>query len=203
MDSETFSAGVALLCRDDARLAGVVERHGPPPFWVRRPGWQTLVRIILEQQVSLASGRAVYRRLEKGLHPISARRLAGSSIETLRSFGLTRQKAGYCRELASAVAGGQLRLSRLARMDDTAARETLCRQKGIGPWTADCYLLMALRRPDVWPSGDLALIRAIDDIYPGRLAAKPDRLAERWKPWRAVAARLLWHDYLSRRSRTI
>jgi DNA-3-methyladenine glycosylase II len=190
----------------DADLAGIVSRHGPPPLWDREPGFETLVRIVLEQQVSLASGRAAYDRLARAVGPVSPAGLAGTDQATLEAAGLTRQKARYLRELGRATVSGALDVDGLARLDDAAVRRELCAIPGIGPWTADVYLLMALRRPDVWPAADVALATALGRLK--GLPARPDpvameRLAEPWRPWRAVAARLLWHAYLAERGRPV
>ncbi len=189
-----------MLAGRDRDLAAVVERIGPPPLWARRPGFPTLVRIILEQQVSLASARAAFERLRRCLPRLDPRSFLQLDAATLRAAGFSRQKARYCRELAEELAAGRLRIAELGRLPDAAARARLMRQPGIGRWTADIYLLMALGRPDVWPRGDLALARAAARVK--RLPRRPDnaelaRLAGRWRPWRAVAARLLWHDYLN------
>lgn len=203
LDENTLLAATSELCASDGDLRGVVEQFGPPPLWARRPGFATLVRIILEQQVSLASGRATFSRLETALASVTADRVVGLSREELRGLGITRQKAGYCLDLAALVDRGDLNLRRLSRADDAAVRDTLLAVRGIGPWTADLYLLMALRRPDVWPDGDLALVAAIRRVK--RLRSQPTadrvrRIASRWHPWRSVAARILWHFYLSQRA---
>ena len=193
---------VAELCRRDADLKRVVTRHGPPPMWARPPGFATLVRIILEQQVSLSSAQAVFRRLRSGAGRVSAGRLARLSPRLIASFGITRQKAGFIHGLAVAVRAGQLRLRGLSRQDGGTARGTLIQARGIGPWTADIYLIMALRRPDVWPDGDLALVKSLRSVK--RLRSDPSparvrRIVSAWAPWRAVAARIVWHGYLAER----
>jgi DNA-3-methyladenine glycosylase II len=132
--------------------------------------------------------------------------LVGTDQATLEAAGLTRQKARYLRELGSAVVGGALDVDGLLDSDDALVRRRLCAVPGIGPWTADVYLLMALRRPDVWPAADIALAAAVRRAK--RLSERPDpvameRIAEPWRPWRAVAARLLWHAYLAERGRSI
>ena len=162
------------------------------------------MQIIIEQQVSLASARAVFARLRQALGPLTARRLLAADPTLLAGVGLTRQKQTYCLTLAEAVSAGQLRLAGLTRLDDERARAALTAVKGIGPWTADVYLLVALRRPDLWPVGDLALVKAIQTVK--RLPERPDAtrltaLAEPWRPLRSVAVRLLWHQYLSSRGR--
>jgi DNA-3-methyladenine glycosylase II len=196
--------GVETLTRSDADLARVVERHGPPPLWSREPGFPTLVHIILEQQVSLASARAAFGRLLAFASPLTPESFLALDDETLRASYFSRQKAVYCRGLARMIVEGELDLAALHSMDDAEARAALTRVRGVGPWTADIYLLMALGRPDVWPAGDLALAVAAREVK--GLASRPtpeelERLAERWRPLRAVAARLLWQHYLSRTSR--
>jgi DNA-3-methyladenine glycosylase II len=171
-------------------------------MWVRRPGFATIIRIVLEQQVSLASAKAAYERLLRVVDRVTAKQLVGVTTAQLRRHGITRQKATYCLELARVVVRGELNLSHLAHMDDRAVRDALLKVRGIGPWTADIYLLMALRRPDVWPVGDLALAETVRRVR--RLRTRPSserlrRIARGWRPWRAVAARILWHCYLSER----
>jgi DNA-3-methyladenine glycosylase II len=149
--------------------------------------------------VSLGSAAAAYRRLQAVAGRVTPSRVASISERDLRAAGLTRQKAAYCRGLASAVVAGGLDLSRLDRLPDDEARFVLVELPGIGPWTADIYLLMALRRPDVWPTGDLALARALQRVKRLRRAPGEDRMARiarTWAPWRAVAARVLWHFYI-------
>jgi DNA-3-methyladenine glycosylase II len=169
-------------------------------MWAREPGFPTLIHIILEQQVSLASARAAYDRLLAAASPLTPDRFLELDDAQLKRIGFSRQKTAYGRELAGAILGGRLDLAGLETLDDADVRSELTGIKGIGPWTADIYLLMALRRPDVWPSGDLALASAAQRVK--RLAARPtpdelDTLGADWAPWRAVAARLLWHYYLS------
>ena len=188
----------------DAALRRITERRGPPPLWARRPGFATLVEIILEQQVTLASGRAAFERLERTAGAVTAERVAALTPARLRAAGITRQKAAYITELARATVAGRFDPAHLGRLSDDDARAALLAQRGIGPWTADVYLLMALRRADVWPAGDLALQIAAKEAL--RLRAVPDaatleRLGERWRPWRAVAARILWQHYLRTRAR--
>ena len=195
--------GTRELCRRDPDLQSVVRRWGTPPLWGRRPGFVTLLRIILEQQVSLASARTMYLRLRDHLGVVSPGTVAGLGVPGLRGLGFTRQKAAYCHGLAVELADGRLDLGSFRGADDVAVRAALIRLHGIGPWSADIYLLMALRRPDVWPSGDLALAQAMREVK--RLAVRPspgqqERLAAGWAPWRAVGARILWHHYLSVRA---
>jgi DNA-3-methyladenine glycosylase II len=178
----------------------MVPRHGPPPLWDREPGFETLVRIILEQQISLASAEAARVRLVDATGAIEPEAIAMAGEEALRAAGQTRQKSRYLDGLARDVLDERLDLDAVAAADDDEARARLMRVVGIGRWTADIYLLMALGRPDVWPTGDLALAGSMRRAK--GLAALPTGLeqeviAETWRPWRAGAARLLWHAYLA------
>lgn len=206
LDTRTLGAATRQLCGRDPDLRAVVRRWGHPPLWGRRPGFVTLLRIILEQQVSLASARALYLRLRSRIEEVTPGAVASLGVSGLRGLGFTRQKAAYCHGLAVELTTGRFDLVDLNRADDAAVRAALIRLHGVGPWSADIYLLMALRRPDVWPAGDLALAQAMREVK--RLPARPspdrqERLAAAWAPFRAVAARILWHHYLSvRRERS-
>jgi DNA-3-methyladenine glycosylase II len=187
-------------------LAEIAGRLGPPPLWDREPGFGTLVHIVLEQQVSLASALAAYRRLELAAGTLTPSRFLAFSDAELLAIGFSRQKARYARAIATALVDGTLDLDRLAQLDDDAVRAILEALPGIGRWTSTIYLLMVLGRPDVWPVGDMALATAIAEAM--GLDRRPDpaemeRLGEAWRPWRSVAARLFWHDYLARRRTTI
>lgn len=202
---DTLRSAVSELCARDDDLGRVVTATGPPPLWARPPGFATLVRIVLEQQVSLASARATFRRLQSAAGRVTATRVARLSPATLRRHGITRQKAEYVLDLARAIVAGELNLRAITHADDGTVRHALLAIRGIGPWTADIYLLMALRRPDVWPDGDLALRSATQGVKRLRVPPTEDRLrrmAARWRPWRSVAARILWHHYLSVRRRS-
>jgi len=195
--------GLRYLAKRDADLARILKELGTPPMWARQPGFPTLVHIILEQQVSLASAKAAFDRLLIAASPLTPDRFLTLEDAALKAIGFSRQKTAYARHLAQSIIERRFNLSALRRMEDPAARSELIKIKGIGPWTADIYLLMALRRPDIWPSGDLALAVAVQSVK--RLAVRPmpeelDTLSVGWRPWRAVAARLLWHYYLSQRS---
>jgi len=202
LSPRTLARGVAVLSRIDRELAGISTRWGPPPLWAREPGFATLVTIILGQQVSLAAARAVLGRLRAENDELTPRRFLELDEDALRAYGFSRRKAVYCLGLARSILDGAIDLSELAGLDDVEVRARLMALSGIGPWTADIYLLSALRRPDIWPSGDLALATAVHEIK--KLPARPapqelDRIALPWRPWRAVAARMLWHHYLSTR----
>ena len=189
------------LASRDSHLAAVVSRLGTPPMFGRRPGFATLVRIILEQQVSIAAARTMFLRLDKHVGGTSPATIAKLGVDGLRRFGLTRQKSAYCHGIATRILDGRLDLAAIARQDEPAARAMLLEVPGIGPWTVDIYFLMALRRPDVWPHGDLALASALKEVKSmPRLPSRDEQraMAADWAPWRSVAARILWTHYLAR-----
>ena len=183
-------------------LAGIFAAHGDPPLWRRATGFTTLVHIILEQQVSLKSAKSMLVRLQSRVDPFTPVRFLELGDSYFRSLGVTRQKSAYLLHLSECVVNGELSFTKLARMSDEEARLVLTRIKGIGSWSADVYLLMAMRRADIWPAGDLALAVAMK--YLKGLPHRPgpeelERLAENWRPHRAVAARMLWQYYLRKR----
>jgi len=201
LSESKLAQGVADLASRDGDLAAVVAAHGSPPLWSRKPGFPTLVQIILEQQVSLASAKAAFENLIGSLEEITPEALLALNDGELRAIGFSRQKARYCRVVSQAIVDGEIDMEGLSRLSDAKARKALTSLVGIGRWTADIYLLMALHRPDIWPKGDLALAKAAQQVK--GLEELPDQdqleeLAESWQPWRAVAARILWLHYLSR-----
>lgn len=191
----------ALVAIDD-RFAIVLTTHGPAPLSTRPQGFATLVQLILEQQVSVSSGRATVERLETYAGGLKPELLLDIDDETARGLGISRQKAGYIRGLAADVLSERLNIDTLAALPDDDACVHLTRVKGIGAWTARTYLLVALSRADAWPHGDVALHAAMQAVL--ELSARPTSdeataIAEAWKPYRAVAARMLWHHYTSTR----
>lgn len=196
--------GARTLAARDADLARLLHRGGEPPVWGRRPGFATLVRIILEQQVSLKAAATMYQRLFHHLGGMTPMGVGAVGVAGLRRLGLTRQKAAYCHGLAERLLDGALDLAAVASAPDIEGRAALLKVPGLGPWSVDIYYLMALRRPDIWPQGDLALAVALHEVK--RLTRRPTReeqeaFARRWAPWRSVAARLLWQHYLATRRR--
>ena len=200
LDERSYRRGLTVLAECDDDLGRILDRLGPPPMWDREPGFSTLVHIILEQQVSLASARSCFDKLLAIVDDLTPELLLELDDDTLKRAGFSRQKSEYARILAAALDDGELDLDGLADLPDEEVRERLMHLKGIGRWTADIYLLMALGRPDVWPVGDLALVVAAQRVK--QLNARPNpeefqRLGNTWRPWRSIAARLLWHHYLS------
>jgi DNA-3-methyladenine glycosylase II len=200
LNKRSLAQAVRYLAGRDVDLARIVNNLGPPPIWAREEGFHTLIHIILEQQVSLSSARAAYDRLLAVAAPLNPERFLQLGDAELKAIGFSRQKTAYGRNLARSIIQGELNIEALGSMEDELVRAELTRIKGIGNWTADIYLLMVLGRRDIWPKGDLALAVAIERVK--GLARRPtpeemEALSADWKPWRAVAARILWHYYLS------
>jgi DNA-3-methyladenine glycosylase II len=196
--ADDVAAAVAELARTEPRFAAIAARTGLPAVRRRTGGFGGLSRIVVDQQISLAAGAAIWRRLEAQLAPFEAARLLAASEESLRACGLSGGKIRTLRAIAAAEAAGSLDFGRLETVPDDEASAMLTAVHGIGPWTAEIYLLTCLGRPDVWPAGDLALQAAAGAAFD--LAARPTAaqlraLGEPWRPWRAVAARLLWAHY--------
>ncbi len=200
LTNESLAEATLILGGADADLQKIVDAYGFPPLWDREPGFTTLLHIILEQQVSLASARAALNKLLAEASPLTPERFLEFDDQELKEIGFSRQKTRYGRHLADAILKRDLDLEALEGKPDDEVRKELLKIKGIGNWTADIYLLMVLCRPDIWPVGDLALVTAVQRVK--RLEKRPpaeemESIAEVWRPWRAVAARMLWHYYLS------
>ncbi len=195
---------LAAICRklaaEDSDLKYIFQTYGTPPLWKREASFTTLIHIILEQQVSLASALSAFNRLKERLGEITPENVLKLSDAEMKACYFSRQKTVYARELANAVLDGKLNLKNLEKLSDHDAKHELKKIKGIGDWTSDIYLLMAMLRADVMPKGDLALHVAYKKLKHLDHAPNSDEfqtIAKRWKPFRAVAARLLWHFYLS------
>lgn len=200
LTEDSLRTAARLLAERDPHLGAVYAAIGAPPLWSRPPGFPTLIYIILEQQVSLASARAAFNRLGAVISPITPEAFLTLDDAQLKAVGFSRQKTAYGRFLAQAILGGGLDLEKLSQLPEVEAREQLLKIKGIGRWTCDIYLMEALLRPDIWPTGDLALAIAIQRVK--RLGGLPgpaeiEAIGEAYRPWRAVAARMFWHHYLS------
>jgi DNA-3-methyladenine glycosylase II len=197
---ENFSRHAHKLAKEFPEFRSVVKRWGLPVFWRRKEGIDSLVRIILEQQISIVAAQSIYKRLRGSLGNISAKRIYAAGPDKLRSVGLTRQKSRYCYKIAEAVVERRLLLGSLAKMSDHAVVAALVELPGIGPWTASIYVMSALGRIDIWPPGDLALRNGIADLMPKVDTQALGDSGDRWRPRRAVAARLVWHHYRNCRS---
>ena len=201
---DDFRAAAHILATADDALEAALARFGDPDFWHREPGFATLVLFILEQQVSLASGAAAFNRLRMRIGEVTPEGVLLPTDEELRADGFSRQKARYVRELARAVLDGRIDLDGLGSISDDKVRQELTGLIGIGPWTADVYLLSCLRRPDIWPVFDRALQVSTAEVLGLETAPNPTQLlaiGERWRPHRSTAARIMWHSYLSKRGR--
>jgi DNA-3-methyladenine glycosylase II len=206
LNEETYRQALAELSAKDSDLAGVILKWGNPPFWTHAPGFPGIVIAILAQQVSLESARGAFARLEKAIGWITPEGFSVLDNGALRSIGFSRQKASYVLGIAHEIMTGAFDFATLNAMDNDAVRKRLTEFKGIGPWTADNYLLFSMRRPDAWPSGDLALAKAAQELKgltDTPCSEEVDEIAGRWKPFRAVAARILWHHYLCERGRGV
>src|ERR1700756_564045 len=198
IEGERLAAALAELATRDADLARAIAEVGPPPPRSRPAGFASLLDIVLAQQVSTASFRAIAQRLVAAIGEVTPAGILALGEGELRAIGFSRQKTIYARGIAEAVGEGRLDLDAVARLGDEAAVAELVKLKGVGRWTAEIYLMFCLGRPDVLPAGDLALCEAAR-LGKGR-RRRPDeaglrRMGKPWQPWRSVAARLLWHYY--------
>lgn len=191
------------LAERDEHLSKVFKLYGPPPLWDREPGFATLLQIILEQQVSLASAKACFDKLSANLGNVTPETVLLLNDAELKTIGFSRQKTAYARHLSEAILEKHIDLDSLFHLPDAEVKAELIKLKGVGEWTSDIYLLMALLRPDVMPKGDIALHSAWHKLSCEPRPGSDEFLiiAERWKPYRSVAARLLWHFYLSEKVR--
>ncbi len=190
--------GLKALIHKDADMARAYKLVGAPASRKRAPGLPSLLRILVNQQVSVHAGRAIWARLEAGLGRVSVKTVLCASEADLRSFGLSAAKTRYARALAKAMSEGSLDLKGLERLSDDDVRTELTKVLGLGKWSADIYLMFALGRPDIWPIGDLALAVAAERLL--GLKTRPgtkemEAIGEEWKPWRTDAAVMLWHFY--------
>lgn len=185
-------------------IFGRVQReYGPPPLWDREPGFATLLQIILEQQVSLASAKACFDKLAATIGEVCPENLMMLNDREMKTVGFSRQKTAYARHLSEALLEKRVDLDTLHKLPDADIKAELMQLKGVGEWTSDIYLLMVLLRPDVMPKGDIALHTAYHKLT-GEARPNMDEflvIAEQWRPYRSVAARFLWHYYLSEKGR--
>ena len=188
------------LAASDADLSTIIKTHGYPPLWSRPNTFETLVHIILEQQVSLASALSALNKLRERVQEITPARVLLLTDEEFRACYCSRQKTGYIKYLAEALVSGQINLTELEHLPDDDIRAQLITLKGIGHWTIDVYLMFVLQRADIFPVGDLAAVNALKRIK--GLPASTTReeiveVARQWQPYRTVATMMLWHYYLS------
>jgi DNA-3-methyladenine glycosylase II len=190
------------LTSKDKHLAAIVQQYGYPPMWRRAANFEALIHIILEQQVSLASARAALNKIKERLGLVTPKKLLALDNEELRTCYFSRQKTAYAKCLAQAIVARQLNLRQLSSLEDPQIRQKLKVIKGIGDWTVDVYLLFCLQRTDVFPLGDLAMVNALKEIKhlaKNESQQKMLRVAEQWRPYRSIAAMMLWHYYIQKR----
>ena len=199
---ETFGTACRELSQKHKAIRSITETYGFPPMYQRPFGFDTLVKIILEQQVSLASGRAVYNRLMDALGSITPHGLLLLNQEELRSLSVSRQKAGYLHHLSQMVANHELLLEEIPHQSDDEVRQNLMKVKGIGPWTADVVLMLCLQRTDVFPIGDVALVNSVRQIHqkPGWSTKAILQYAAKYAPYRTAATFCYWHAYICRKN---
>ena len=190
------------LFRKDKDLRKIIKQHGYPTMWVRPATFQTLILFILEQQVSLASAYAAFKKLREKIGYVTPAKILSLSDEELRSCYFSRQKIVYARELAEAVQSKQLKLNRFSNAHEDEVRIELKKIKGIGDWTVDVYLMHALQRSDLFPLGDIALVNSLKEtkkLHPHTTREDMLAIAELWRPYRTIASMILWHAYIQKR----
>ena len=201
-DELNFTLLCNKLAKKDRELRNIIKQYGYPPMWTRPATFQTLILFILEQQVSLASAYAAFKKLKERIGYVTPSKILSLTDEELRSCYFSRQKIVYARELAKAVQSRQLRLTRLTNAHEDEIRIELKKIKGIGDWTVDVYLMHALQRSDLFPLGDIALVNSLKEIkqlHPHTTKEKMLVIAEPWRPYRTVASMILWHAYIQKR----
>ena len=192
-----------VLAKKDRDLRTIIKQHGYPPMWTRPANFQTLILFILEQQVSLASAYAAFKKLKETIGYVTPSKILSLTDEEFRSCYFSRQKIVYARELAKAVQSKQLRLTRLSTAHEDEIRLELKKIKGIGDWTVDVYLMHALQRTDLFPLGDIALVNSLKEIkqlHPHITREDMLTIAESWRPYRTIASMILWHAYIKKRN---
>ena len=201
-NGQNFHSICDKLARDDKHLRSIISRYGYPPIWTRKASFQTLIHIILEQQVSLASARAALNKLKERIGIITPKKLLSLSDDELKACYFSRQKTAYARCLGNAIVSRQIVLKTFSNLEDAEIRRQLKAIKGIGDWTVDVYLLFALHRTDIFPLGDLAMMNALKEVKQLAKETKQEdllKLAEKWKPYRSIATMLFWHYYIEKK----
>ena len=199
---QTFHDICNQLAEKDDTLKQIIDTYGLPPMWSRPAIFQSLILTILEQQVSLASAYAAYKKLKEKIGFVTPKKLLLLSDEELKACYFSRQKIIYTRTLATAIISKKLNLKKLALLTDEEIRTELKQIKGIGDWTVDVYLMHALQRSDLFPLGDVALINSlkhVKQLHATITKKEMLEIAESWRPYRTVASMILWHAYIKRK----
>lgn len=201
--ADNFQTYCNKLSKKDLHLKSIIKQHGHPPMWTRKQGFETLILTILEQQVSLAAAFAAYKKLKTKIGTVTPAKILSISNEELRECYFTRQKQVYAKELATAFVTRKLPWKQFPEMKDEEVRAHLTAIKGIGNWTADVYLMHALQRTDLFPLGDIALVNSLKEtkqLHPQISKEEMLAIAEPWRPYRTIAAMILWHAYIIKRN---
>ncbi len=201
-DASNFRLLCDKLSRRDSDLKAIIKQHGYPLMWTRPATFQTLILTILEQQVSLASAYAAFKRLKEKTGYVTATKILSLTDEELRACYFSRQKIVYARELANAIHSEQLQLKQLKNKHEDEVRHELKKIKGIGDWTVDVFLMHALQRTDLFPLGDIALVNSLKEVkqlHPHISKEEILAIAEPWRPYRTIASMILWHAYIQKR----
>ncbi len=191
------SSDVRLFTGRHRLFAAIHDEHGPPPNWKRPQGFVSLSKIILEQQVSLASAKAHFNKLNGYIPKFSPEEILKLSDKEMLACQISRQKAKYLRALSTAILSRDLPLSKFRNLEEPKIRERLTSIKGIGVWTSDIYLMFCLQAKDVFPIGDIAIVNSIRKLTKAQTHEEILKLSEKWKPFRSLATYYLWHHYLS------
>lgn len=202
-DDSSFKLLCDKLGKKDNDLRKIIKQHGYPPMWTRPATFQTLILTILEQQVSLASAYAAFKKLKERIGYVTPSKILSLSDAELRACYFSRQKIVYASELANAIQSKQLVLKKLTDKHEDEIRYELKRIKGIGDWTVDVYLMHSLQRTDLFPLGDIALVNSLKEtkqLHPHISREEMLQIAEPWRPYRTIAAMILWHAYIKKRN---
>ncbi len=201
MGSIVNDTDIKSLCKKDTVFADIYRKHGAPPNWTRPPGFETLSKIILEQQVSLASAQAHFLKLSNYVKDFTPSAIVKLSDDEMRSCHISRQKSVYLRTLSSAILDNSIDLEQLSLKSEEAIRTELSNIKGIGNWTVDVYLMFSLQAKDILPIGDIALVNTIKELTPAKTKEEIIAYAESWSPLRSLATYFLWHHYIEKRGK--
>ncbi|NUY82566.1 DNA-3-methyladenine glycosylase 2 family protein [Flavobacterium sp. MAH-1] len=193
--------GLDFLTSGDPVLKSVIETYGNPVVQVRDQGFAAMVHIILEQQVSISSAKATYRKMAEYFVDITPEKMLSASDEEFRSLGVSRQKTAYIKDMASRVVSGILDFDSFRGKSVDEVTSELLAIKGVGMWTVEVYLMFCLQSPDIIPFGDIAIRKAFEELYGIHEVEKMDKHAQNWKPHRTLASFILWHHYLAKRNR--
>lgn len=202
-DETNFHSLCDNLAQHDAHLNNIIQTYSYPPFWSRTPTFATLIHIILEQQVSLASAKAAFLKLQEKIGHFTPKKLLQLTNEEMKACYFSRQKIVYAKALAMAIVTREIVIKEFNELDDASIKNKLQKIKGIGNWTTDVFLMMALHRCDCFPAGDIALIKSIKEVKDLPASTTKEEIllmANTWKPYRTIAAYLLWHAYIKKRN---